>query len=66
MFGEEGAKEPESFFLTTSTDHEDKSNDKVHRLAVADVFIVDSVGLKDVPEGFLADTAALRNGEKGM
>ena len=66
MLCQKGAEKPECLFLTTPTDHKYESNDEIHRLTVADVLIVDSIGLKDVPQGFLSDAAALRNGEKGM
>ena len=59
MFCQQSAEEPERLFFAASAHHEGEAHYKVHRLAITDVFVIDSIGLQDVTQSFLTDTATL-------
>ena len=38
-------EKPECFFLARAIDHEDEANDKVHTLAIANIWVIECIGL---------------------
>ena len=50
---QQGSEQPKAVFFFAPASHEDKASHKVERLAVADVWVVDCIRLKDVAQDFL-------------
>jgi len=59
MFAKQRAEEPEGLFFTAAADHQYKTDDKIHRLAIAYFLIINRVCLQDVSQCLLTNSAVL-------